>query len=500
MNKFGINTASNIVARLWSIVSIYIFIPLYIQILGETAYGLVSFFATLQGALNLLGLGLSNTLRREFAIGDDAKRKYLMLRSIENIYFIIGIIIILICSLGSSYISEQWLNVESLNPKMVSLVISLMGVSIALQLISNVYYGCLMGLEYQVISNVYTTGWSALKSIGALAIIYFVKVDLVLFYLWHIVSDIIYLILLRKSVSVKLSKTKLRSWRFSDFKNLKTIWKYTLGLLAISFISLINRQLDKIIISAFLTLTELGAYNLATTLGNLTGIFPVAVYTAIFPIFTHLATLENKKRLDSLFVAVNRLVSLVLSCMGSFIAIFSIPLIKIWTGSEIYPSILGITATLIVLAVAIVEFQEIPYALALAYGDTSVNLIVGITFVPLVGVCSYFGIKTLGLLGGGIVLLTMMTLQTSLYLLLVYKKYLSISKFYLFIRDFFIPLGFAMIIAYISKFAIESFVNSIIIEIILAILIGALTLIVFILLFARDEIKKILEDRSFLKG
>ena len=62
------NTIANMASKIWSMVSIYIFVPLYIKYLGEEAYGLISFFTTMQMALNLLGLGLSSTLRREFAL------------------------------------------------------------------------------------------------------------------------------------------------------------------------------------------------------------------------------------------------------------------------------------------------------------------------------------------------------------------------------------------------------------------------------------------------
>ena len=78
MNKTGKNAVSNIIAKLWTMIATYLFVPFYINILGEESYGIVSFFATLQMAINILGLGLANTLRREFAVntGDKEKDNY----------------------------------------------------------------------------------------------------------------------------------------------------------------------------------------------------------------------------------------------------------------------------------------------------------------------------------------------------------------------------------------------------------------------------------------
>ena len=86
------NTIANMASKIWSMVSIYIFVPLYIKYLGEEAYGLISFFTTMQMALNLLGLGLSSTLRREFALNINGGyevnlRKYKLLRSIEVFFY-----------------------------------------------------------------------------------------------------------------------------------------------------------------------------------------------------------------------------------------------------------------------------------------------------------------------------------------------------------------------------------------------------------------------------
>ena len=497
MKKLGINTISNIATKLWSMVSIYLFIPLYIRILGETSYGLVSFFATMQTTLNILGLGLSNTLRREFASGENteknAVRKYMLLRSVENIYFVIAAMISFLCVFGSPVIAEQWLQIETLDPRMVTIVIFIMGISIAFQLVANLYAGCLFGLEYQVDANIICILWSAAKSIGALAVIWMLSPNLIYFYCWHIFTDAIYFWVLRYYSIKKLDiKTKVK-WRMNNFSNIKSVWKYTCGILCISFVALINKQLDKVIISKFLPITELGAYNIATTLGSLSTIIPIALYTTVFPRFTHYATTNNRLRLEKEFLKINKAVGLILSSMGAFIAVYALPLIRVWTGSEAYVEILGFVGTLVVLAVAITEYQEIPYALALANGNTKYNVIVGGIFIPFVFFATYIGIVKYGLVGAGMVYLVTMTAQTLIYEWMVYHKYLKVNPVRVILTDMILPLSLSLFIAFTSKYMIELRTLTPLAESGLAVVFGGLTLVVLFIVFMRKDMVYLLK-------
>lgn len=498
MRRFGVNTISNIIARLWSMIAIYIFIPFYIMILGESAYGLVSFFSTLQTTLNILGLGLANTLRREYAVGDNSQennqRKYKLLRSVELLYFGIGLFIIFLCSFAAGFISNQWLNIEELSPSLVETVISLMGVSIALQLISNLYVGCLFGLEHQVQANILCVLWSIAKNVGALAVIYIISPDLRLFYGWHIITDIVYLIVLRASVKEHLAITKNCKWHFNDIINLSTIWKYTVGLLLISIVALINRQLDKVVISKFLTLTELGAYNAATTLANLTAIIPAAIYTAIFPRFTKSVTTGTTEQLSRDFKVINRIVNVTIACLMSFIGVFAVPLIRVWTGSQVYADMLHTVGCLVVLAVGITEFQEIPYALALAHGNTKINVTVGAVFIPIVAVSTLFAIKNYSLLGAGIVYVLMATLQTLLYEYLVYRKYANASPLKLIVQDTLIPVALSLVAAYTSRMLIERIARTSLSQCFMAVIAGAITLVIIVFSMSGKDLKTMIHE------
>ena len=500
MHSLRTNTLSNVAAKLWSTLSIYIFVPLYIKYLGEAAYGLVSFFATLQTAMNLLGLGLSNTLRREFAVGDprdveNGTRKYQLLRSVELIYIALGLVIFVICAYGSGFIASEWLNIENLNPEQISTVISLMGLSIALQMIANLYAGCLFGLEFQVKANAYCVIWSALKSIGSLLIIMYIRPDLTLFYSWHILADFLYLMILRISIRRNLVYDYTTKWTFRAIKNLDGVWRYTLGVLTISLIALVNKQLDKIIISKFLTLTEFGAYNVATALGGLCTILPSALYVSVFPRLTgKISTNHRETNVKRDFQAFNKLTSIFISCFGAFVAIFSTQLIAVWTKSDVYTGLLTRVGPLVVLAITFIEYQEMPYALALAHGNTKINVIVGGAFIPLVCVATWQGIQNYGLLGAAAVYFIMMLSETILYQYWVTKRYISHHAIFLVLKDILLPFGLALVLAVLCHYLILAITTSLIGQISLAILAGGVSLMVLGLVLGRSEIVYLLSQ------
>ena len=499
MKKLGINTISNIAARLWSMISIVIFVPAYIAVLGEEAYGIVSFFVTLQTSLNILGLGLAYTLRREFAVGDDSdetlNKKYKLLKSVEIIYSVIAIVIMLICFIFADYIANEWLIIDTLDLKVVSQVLTLMGISIGVQLVANLYVGCLFGLSHQLISNVYTILWSLLKSLGALIIIVYIKPSLILFYSYHIIIDVIYLIVLRVTLAAKLDWKNREKWTPKDFNNISLIWHFALGIMAISIIALINRQLDVIIISNNLSVTDLGAYNVAITLGSVTAVIPSSFSMAIFPKFTNKAT-SNDKDIERLFIKTNRYVSVILSALSAFLSVFALQLILLWTKSEIYTGILGSTAFFVVLALAVIEYQEIPYILALAFGNTKLNVWVGSLFIPLVAISTYMAIIKYGLLGAGVVYLVMMSLETLIYLFLVYKTHTSVNPLSTLITHLILPLGLSLCLAYISSLIIKRLNVNNTATCALAVLFGFISLIIVLMVFCK---KDIIEDYNSIK-
>lgn len=483
---------ANMVSRIWSMVSIYLFVPLYIKFLGDESYGLVSFFATLQLTMNLLEVGLSSTLKREFAAVENKNsesRKYKLLRSVEAINVVIAFIIFFICFSGSNFIAEKWLNLENLDIRLVATTISLMGTSISLQLLTNLYFGCILGMGFQIIANIYQLGFSISKSLGAILVIWLITPDIRLFYLWHIICDVIYLIILRIIVIKKLDTKKHNlKWNLKDLSNLKEIWRYAFGIMLISFVALINRQLDKTIISKHLPLAELGAYNLATTLGQIPIIISSSVAVALFTSFTKLYTMKKEDEIKNSYLRINKLVTTIVICMGVFIAVYSNELIYFWTNSEALVDMVKSTAVFVVIGTMFLGLQEIPYAFVLAHGNTKINNLVGIMFMPFTISITYICVTKFKLQGAGIAYCILMVSQTLIYITIIYKKYFNIKTALWLICDTIIPFLLCSVFALFSKFISNLLFTNQYIILIFALISGALSLVLTLLLLNRKLI------------
>ena len=83
------NIVSNYGSKVWGLVSVFIFIPLYIKYLGIESYGVVGFSALLMGILSFADGGLSSAIIKEFSAENSFSYKYSLLKSTEKIYIIL---------------------------------------------------------------------------------------------------------------------------------------------------------------------------------------------------------------------------------------------------------------------------------------------------------------------------------------------------------------------------------------------------------------------------
>ena len=97
MNGLKINILANFSGQTWSALLTLALVPVYIKFLGIEAYGLIGFFAMLQGMLVVLDLGLGQTLNRELArysaLSKNASEVRNFVRTLEVGYWVIGIVI-----------------------------------------------------------------------------------------------------------------------------------------------------------------------------------------------------------------------------------------------------------------------------------------------------------------------------------------------------------------------------------------------------------------------
>lgn len=444
------NIIANIIGKFWSILSGFLFIPLYIKYLGFESYAIISFTLIIAGVMAVLDAGLTATLSREFARVDNFQAdKIRIFKTLESVYFIIiGLSIFLVYSLSGT-IANNWLNLSAYDPEKVSFFLKIISFDIGFQLLLRFYMGGLLGLEEQVKANLYQVGWGVLRN-GIVVVAIWAIPTLEMFFIWQAVSTVIFTFL----IGISLRKDLIGQIKF-DFKFkielsvFKNIWKFAGGMLLISLVAALNTQLDKLAISKLLPIDSLGYYTLAVSisLGIIVLVNPISV--ALLPRFTALYSVGKIEEASKLFQKINLFVAILVFSVMSNISFFAKKIIWIWTGEIELAEHSSYLIPIIAFAMAMLSLQIIPFNIAIAKGYTKLNNLLGIIslFITLPGY--WIATQYYGAIGAACIFCFVQTTITLVYIYVINSKYINeqnISRLY--IKHMLLPLLLSLCVAF----------------------------------------------------
>ncbi len=327
------NTIANYIGQFYTIFIGIFMLPFYLKYLGAEAYGLVGFFTMLQSWMMLMDLGLSGTLSRETAklknkINGLLKLKQLI-RSIEAFYTIMVLFIIIIVFLGSDWISRNWLDIGTLSVETVTSCIQLMGIMIAIRLYVSLYRGSIIGFENQVWLNVYNIGIATLKFVGAFLLIKYISNDIFYFFIYQMIIAILEFFIIKHKLYSFLPKT---NFLMPSFDVLKEIAPFAISLAYTSGIWIISTQLDKLMLSHYISLKEYGYFTLVVLASSAIMQLSGPLSQAILPRMTTLFSDGRENKMLDLYHAGTRFISIIVFSIVGIMASFSYELLYAWTG------------------------------------------------------------------------------------------------------------------------------------------------------------------------
>lgn len=488
--KTHLNIIANILGKIWSMLAIFIFMPLYIKCLGEEQYGIISFFITFQTFLLLMNGGFNTSLKREFSVRnseDGDNRKYKLMRSTELLFAVVSIIIIAFCVLSSDFIANKWLNIGSLDVQYVRNSIILMGAAIALQIYLSLYTGCLQGLEHQVAANATQSLFYLYRNLGALLVIQYIRADVRLFFICYIVAELINIIINRLLIIRWLECKK--EWSVHDLLILKTILIYTLGVFSVSVISIINAQLDKVFISKYMQLSDMTYYSVAASIGQAPLLVINAIAVAVFPqIVQSVSQHIDEKALYEKYSTTFAILAIpIASCMSCCM----LELIKIWQNNNEIALNSYIAAILLTIANTFYSMQVTADNFLLATKDTkSLNIksLISMCFSALLMILL---IPRYGLLGASFSYMVIAAGNWFIYGGYAHKKFTESSFFKWQIKGAVLPIIFCLVTALLTMFLADSLKMPLYLKVISLILCGILQLLIFVRVYIPDVYRKL---------
>ncbi|MBE0669801.1 MAG: polysaccharide biosynthesis protein [Anaerolineales bacterium] len=399
------NIIANFVGRVWPSLLGLALVPVYLHYLGIEAYGLVGFFVSLQALIGFLDLGLSTTTNREVAYGlssagQKEKTRDLM-RTLEVVYGLVALLIAAGFILSSDWLAREWINEQELSVETVRLAAMIFGITLALRWPVALYNGILLGSEKQVLYNILSVVVTTLRSVGAAVVVVFVSHTIVAYLVWQLISALL-----------ELGVMALAGWRVirvdSDhaprikISLLKPIWRFSASVGLNSLFAAITKQMDRVLISKLLLLSQMGYYTTANAAYSAVSMVTSPFASVAFPRFTALIASNEHDELVATYHKMCQCVSFIVMPITSILLFFSFDILLLWTGSEDIAVHSAQTLSILAIAAIFNSMMQIPFMLQLAAGITWISLWNNAINLVVLAPLMYFLIKHYGVAGAGI--------------------------------------------------------------------------------------------------
>ena len=439
------NIIANVIGKLWSFVSIFLFIPLYVKILGIESYSIIAFYTVLQTFLTLVDVGLAATLNREFAkTTTSISYKANLLRTFEYINILLAGIICCCTFIFARQIASEFLNADTISTDNLTDYIRLMGLIVGCNIFVSLYQGGMAGLQKQVAMNTLQIVFNTIKAGGVIIPLYFCN-SLYTYFYWQLGCTILFCCICR----YVLSKFVMLSTAKPHFEYMKSVWRYTAGMILMAVIYAANTQIDKLAVGSLLSLTNFGYYFLAATVGQAVLLLVTPLGIAFLPELTRLFSSSDHGSGKQLYHIFSFWTTSISSGVSAVLLVYTIPYVAIWQQNiQIAENIASITRIFVV-SFFFLSVQLAPYQLALANGHTRTNVITGMITITLLwpGICSF--VYMFGLIGAAIPRLIISFITTFILSAVIIRKFLKGEFRKWLLEDTMVPVIVSFIVTFL---------------------------------------------------
>lgn len=386
MSSLRSNFAANLLGHAWVAGVQLLVIPLYLHFLGVESYGLIGFFVALQTTLQVLDLGLGQTLTREIArrraLAKEQGSTRSLVVTICAVYFALGTVIGLGIVLAAPMLASDVIRSQQLSREAVEKAVTLMGLLVPVLWGSSLFQGALMGAERQIQANAIRIAVATLGAAGAVLILWKVSSTISAFFTWQLAVGIMNCVVSGIAVHRMLpdGPSQIR------LSLLRGVWRFAAGMSGIAVGGIILSQLDKWLLINLLPLETYGHYTLAVVVANALYLFITPLYSSVFPRLTALRAAENEQGTRRLYHASSQYMAALVLPVAIVVSVFSEDILALWTRDAAIARVSAPVASILILGTALNGLMNIPYALQLAAGLTGLAfrlvLIKLILFLP----------------------------------------------------------------------------------------------------------------------
>jgi O-antigen/teichoic acid export membrane protein len=327
------NLLSGVFSKLVSLVLSLLFVPIFFKSLGNEAYGMIGVMTMILSGLGLMDLGLSNILSKELAqrkAANNLGKSLSLIRSIEWLYFLIGVIILIILVFASFVIVPVWLSSQDFPKSELTAIFLLIATVIFVQWPISLYNSGLFGLDKQVIANLYATIFSILKTLGAFVCLVIFGKTIYVFLIWLLGINLLYTLTLWVHFRKLLPRNEAPI--IVGWQQLSEIKKMTLGFSVLGILVFVMTDVDKMIISKLLTLSQYGLYSFIFVIVTSYQLVSTTLKNAFFPDIAKDVLVHKPFSKFSRFNFYSKFFNFIFLPTSIFLFVFSKEILAVWSG------------------------------------------------------------------------------------------------------------------------------------------------------------------------
>lgn len=423
------------------------FIPLFIKYLGIEAYGLIGLFGVLQVWLGLLDMGMTPMLNREMARFTGGSYSAIairdLLRSIELIALCVAAFICLGIWAASGWLASDWLRAEKLPIDSVAKAFAIMGAVASFRFVEGIYRSCILGLQKQVLFNVVNSAQSTLRGLGSLCLLMWLSPTIEVFFIWQGIVSMFSLISLACITYRTLPRAE-RGGRFS-FQALRGVGRFAGGMMGGNLLAMLLTQIDKIMLSKMLSLSELGYFTFASSIAGILFMLIGPVTTAFYPRLCELYSRREHVKFAATFHQAAQLVTILAGSMAIVVVLFAETLLFIWTRDAELANRSYLLVSLLMIGNLLNGLCFIPAQAMLAHGITVVGIKVNTVAVFLIVPSILIVVPVWGAVGSASIWVALNVGYVLVGLQFTFNRILQAEKWRWYLRDIVVPLASGLI-------------------------------------------------------
>lgn len=428
MNVLKKNVIANYTYLIYVTVIGIVVTPMFFNVMGAEAFGLIGFYAVLQTWFVLLDFGLTAALSRECARfkggAVSAGRLLAVLTGVERVFLCAAAVGTITVIASSSFLANKWLDLQEIDPETVVTCIQMMALAIALRWMASLHRGILNGFERQVWTSNFGIVVATLRFPVCYLVLIYAGATPYAYFAFQLLVALLELIvsMARTRKEVRLACGGAASEPLGE--DLKTFVKFSLSISALGIITTLVTQVDKLLLSKILPLKDYGDFYLVTVISGGIILIGGPIASAVIPRLSKLTAESRRYQIHRLYSSAIMVVGAIVFAAGSVMAMFASQILLVWTGDAEFAARMSDVFSMYSMANSIYVVASFAHYLQFAHGNMRIQMAYSVSLLLLLVPATMVSTIKYGALGASFVWLLANIIGSLVLMWAVNAKYM----------------------------------------------------------------------------